>query len=61
METITVEMYKKKFGKYPPKFIGVGTLNYNYLAMLDNAIENNKPITEEDIKKYIPFEKGAIY
>ena len=55
--------YSYRFGGTPsiPMIICQGYNDPDYIAMLRNALIEDRPVTEEDYEKFFPMEDGADY
>jgi hypothetical protein len=53
--------YEQKFGEQPPILTTLDVENKLYLRMLKEAIENNEPLTRNDLGKIFMDDKTAFY
>lgn len=52
MEKI-IDYYYKKFNSLPPLIIGINEKSEKYLQLVKQAIEKNKPLTNDDLTNFL--------
>lgn len=58
-----LQTYIEKYGKQPylPKMQCTGASNPQYIAMIENALKENREVNDSDYDVYFPMKEGVLY